>query len=193
MSRLRHTVGAVMATALLAVTGLQGVAQQTEAPDVNLRAQMASITLDRAMLPGGFVLVGETFLSAEQVAQGDVSAEDLTGAGFVSQYVSVYRNAESGVEISSYVSAWTDGAAAEAGFAIIEDEARLHPEGSFEDSEAGVGEAPARPPPAPGPMPPMRRLPSIQSTRPSGLDASWWARRSTRVMDQPRMPPTSPA
>lgn len=142
MSRFRQTFGAVVATALLATTAMHGVAQETTAPDVALRGQMASITLDRSMLPGGYVFVGETFLTAEQVAQGDVSADDLTGAGFISQYVSVYRNPESGFQISSYVSAWTDAAAAEAGVAIIEDEGRLHPDGTFEDGDAGVGETP---------------------------------------------------
>jgi hypothetical protein len=142
MSRFRQALGAVLATALLTVTSVNGLAQDAGGQDVALRGQMASITLDRTMLPGGYTIVGETFFSADQVASGDVTADELTGAGFASQYVSVYRNLDNGNEIRSYVSAWTDGAAAEAGFEILEDEGRTQPDGTFEDGDAGVGEAP---------------------------------------------------
>ena len=142
MSRLRQTLGALLAGTLIAATGSQVLAQDTASPDVALRAQMASITLDGSALPGGYVFVGETFLTAEQVASGDVTSDDLTGAGFVSQYVSTYRNPDNGFEITSYVSAWTDAAAAEAGFEIIEDEARIHPDAELTDGEATVGESP---------------------------------------------------
>jgi hypothetical protein len=103
---------------------------------------MASITLDSASLPGGYVFTGEAFLTAEQIAGGDISAEELTGAGLASYYVSAYRSPDTGHEISSYVSAWSDAAAAEAGFAIVEDEGRSNPDGAFEDVEATVGESP---------------------------------------------------
>jgi hypothetical protein len=142
MSRLRHTLGALLAGTLIAAAGSQVSAQDTVSPDVALRAQMAAITLDGSALPGGYIFVGETFLTAEQSISGDLTADDLTGAGFVSQYVSTYRNPDNGFEISSYVSAWSDGAAAEAGFALIEDEAQTHPDGELTDGDAPVGESP---------------------------------------------------
>ena len=86
---------------------------------------------------------GETFLTAERVATGDLAADDLTSAGFTrSQYLSIYTNPDSGYRISSYVSIWSDADAAKAGFEIIEDESATHPDGTIEDAEAGVGEAP---------------------------------------------------
>lgn len=142
MSRLRQFTGAVLAAGLLASGMLAGSAQDTVEADVQTRAEMAAITLQRVSLPTGYVFSGETFLSAEQVASGDVSAQELTDAGFVSQYLSVYTDPDSGNQISSYISAWTDADAATAGFAILEDEARTHPDGSFTDAEAGVGETP---------------------------------------------------
>lgn len=142
MSRFRHTVGAVLVCTTLVIAGHGAVAQESGTPDAALRAQMASITLDSATLPGGYVFTGETFLGADAVVSGDLTAEELSGAGFVSQYVSAYRNPDSGFVIRSYVSAWNDDAAAEAGFALIEDEGRTLPEGTFEDADAPVGEAP---------------------------------------------------
>ncbi len=142
MSRLRHTIGAILVSTTLAVAGHGAVAQESGAPDAALRAQMASITLDSATLPGGYVFTGETFLGADAVTGGDLTAEELTSAGFISQYVSAYRNPDSGIVIRSYVSAWTDATAAEAGFGLIEDEARALPEGTFEDTDSPVGEAP---------------------------------------------------
>jgi hypothetical protein len=143
MSRFRYTLGALLAGTVIAASSVASLAQDTSTPDVALRAQMASITLDSTALPGGYVFVGETFLSADQTAAGDVTPEDLTGAGFVSQYVSQYRNPDSGFVINSYVSAWTDAAAAESGFDIIEDESRTQPDGSFEEGEASIGESPS--------------------------------------------------
>ncbi len=142
MSRLRHTIGAILVSTTLVVAGQGAMAQESGSPDIALRAQMASITLDSATLPGGYVFTGESFLAADAVASADLPAEELTGAGFVSQYVSAYRNPDNGFVIRSYVSAWTDASAAEAGFGIIEDEARTLPEGTFEDTGAPVGEAP---------------------------------------------------
>ncbi len=142
MSRFRQSLVATMAGLLIASSAAHGTAQETDSLDVALRAQMASITLDSASLPGGYVFTGEAFLTAEQIAGGDISAEELTGAGLASYYVSAYRSPDTGHEISSYVSAWSDAAAAEAGFAIVEDEGRSNPDGAFEDVEAAVGESP---------------------------------------------------
>lgn len=142
MSRLRHTIGALLVSTTLAVTGHGATAQEPGPPDVTLRAQMAAITLDSATLPGGYVLTGESFLGADQVASDGLTAEELSQTGFVSQYVSAYRNPDNGFVIRSYVSAWTDAGAAEAGFVLIEDEGRTASDGTFEDGAAPVGESP---------------------------------------------------
>lgn len=142
MSRLRRTIGALLVSTTLVVAGHGALAQDSGSPDIALRSQMASITLDSATLPGGYIFTGETFLGADQVASSGLSAEELTQGGFVAQYVSAYRNPDNGFVIRSYVSAWTDAGAAESGFGLIEDEARVNPDGTFEDSAAPVGEAP---------------------------------------------------
>lgn len=110
--------------------------------DVALRAAMASITLDESALPDGYAFEGETFLTAEQSASGTVDAAALTDAGFVSQYVSLYTDSEETGRIRTYVTAWTDAAAAEAGFATIEDETRTSTGGELTDAETAIGEEP---------------------------------------------------
>jgi hypothetical protein len=141
MSRFRRTLGALVLGSLLVNGGIAVHAQDTAA-DANLRAQMAAITLDESALPDGFAFVGETFLTADQVASGDLDAAALTDAGFVSQYLSVYRNGTEGVQIRTYASAWTDAAAAEAGFGVIEDEGRTNPGADLSDGDASIGEEP---------------------------------------------------
>lgn len=143
MSRFRQLLVAVVAGLFIATSGAHVAAQETDSPDVALRAQMASITLDGASLPGGYVFTGEAFLTAEQIASGDIAADELTEAGLVSYYISAYRSPDSGHEISTYVSAWSDADAAEAGFEIVEDEGRANPDGTFEDAEAIIGESPS--------------------------------------------------
>ncbi len=143
MSRFRQLLVAVAAGLFIATSGAHIAAQETDFPDVGLRAQMASITLDGASLPGGYVFTGEAFLTAEQIASAEIGADELTDAGLVSYYVSTYRSPDSGYEISTYVSAWSDADAAEAGFEIVEDEGRSNPDGTFEDAEAIVGESPS--------------------------------------------------
>jgi len=143
MSRFRQLLVAVAAGLFIATSGAHIEAQETDSPDVGLRAQMASITLDGASLPGGYVFTGEAFLTAEQIASAEIGADELTDAGLVSYYVSTYRSPDSGYEISTYVSAWSDADAAEAGFEIVEDEGRSNPDGTFEDAEAIVGESPS--------------------------------------------------
>ncbi len=141
MSRFHRTLGALTLGSLL-VSGSSAVLAQDATADVNLRAQMAAITLDERALPDGFAFEGETFLTAEQVASGDLDAAALTDAGFVSQYLSVYRNDTEDVQIRTYASAWTDAAAAEAGFEVIEDESQANPDAELTDGEASVGEEP---------------------------------------------------
>lgn len=138
----------LLATALIAL-GVFGVSIPASAqspapagPDASTRAQLAAIVPVAADLPVGYAFTGETFLSAEQIAAGEIDAAAITDAGFVAQYVSVYQHADSSSQIRAYVSAWNDAAAAEAGFALIEDEARLRPDATLTDSEASVGEEP---------------------------------------------------
>lgn len=141
-------MGALVAGAIL--LGSPAAAQQATPPaslagtsvDVALRAAMASITLDESALPGGYAFDGETFLTAEQSAAGSVDAAALTDVGFVSQYVSVYTDEEETGRIRTYVTAWSDAAAAKAGFAVIEDETRTIADGELTDAETSVGEEP---------------------------------------------------
>lgn len=142
MSRFRQLTGTLLAAGLLMTSTVTGFAQDAPAGEVSMRAQMASIALERASLPSGYIFSGETFLTAEQVVSGTLTADELTDAGFISQYLSIYIDPDSGDLISSYVSSWTDADAATAGFALLEDESLTHPDGVFEDSDAGVGEAP---------------------------------------------------
>jgi len=117
-------------------------ALQADGADVSLRAQMASITLDESALPDGYAFDGETFLTPEQSASGTVDAAALTGAGFLSQYISVYSDSAATGRIRTYVTAWNDAAAAEAGFAVIEDETKTLPDAELTDAGASVGEEP---------------------------------------------------
>lgn len=141
MPRFQRTLGALMLGSLL-VSGGTSASAQDAAADVTLRAQMAAMTLDESALPDGYAFEGETFLRPEQVASGDLEASALTDAGFVSQYLSVYRNDAEETRIRTYASAWTDAAAAEAGFGVIEDEARTNPDAELTDGDAAVGEEP---------------------------------------------------
>ncbi len=141
MPRFHRTLGALVLGALLVNGGVSAWAQDA-ATDVTLRAQMAAMTLDDSALPDGYAFEGETFLTADQVASGDLEASALTDAGFVSQYLSVYLNDAEETRIRTYASAWTDAAAAEAGFGVIEDEARTNPDAELTDGEAAVGEEP---------------------------------------------------
>lgn len=138
------TLGAILlgstSGAAQPATGLASL--QANGVDVTLRAQMAAITLDESALPDGYTFDGETFLTADQSASGDIDAAALTGAGFVGQYVSVYSDGAATGRIRTYVTAWNDAAAAEAGFAVIEDEGRTFPGAELADAEASVGEAP---------------------------------------------------
>lgn len=141
MNRMRQ-VFVVVAALLISGSPLVMSAAQT-GPDATVRAELAAIVPAADDLPVGFTFVGETFLDAEDVAAGDIDAAAITDAGFISQYVSVYQHADSDAQIRSYVSAWNDAAAAEAGFTLLEDEARLLPDASLEDGDAALGDGPS--------------------------------------------------
>jgi len=124
---------------------MQAAAQSTpdtEASGVSVRAGLAAIVPDADDLPVGYTFVGESFLTAGQLGASGVDAAALTNAGFVTMYVSVYKHADSGTLIRSYASAWTDEAAAEAGFGLLEDEASLLPEASLTDASTDIGQEP---------------------------------------------------
>ncbi len=142
MSRIRQVLGALIAGTMILSLAFTTSAQETGVLDPALRAQMAAITLDRAALPEDYRFVGETFLNAGQAAEGGIDAEALTAAGFQALYASVYQNQDSGYAITSYVSAWTDDAAATAGFDLTEDESVASVDGTFTDAETTIGEEP---------------------------------------------------
>ena len=144
MPNLRRFAGPVLAGSLLLASSLTTFGQDgsPESVEATPKAQMAAIALDSLSLPGGYTLVGETFLDADGAVTGDLTADDLNGAGFAGQYVSTYSNPDTGAEITSYISDWGSVEGAQAGFELIEDETRTHPDGESEDAEAGVGEAP---------------------------------------------------
>jgi hypothetical protein len=150
MNRLRRTLaGLAMGTAVaalgmpaLATPSLSMASSLQATPDVSLRAELAASTLAANDLPNGFTFVGETFLTADQVAGDTLDATALDEAGFQTQYISVYENPDEKLRVRSYVSAWTDDAAAEAGFAIVEDEATVSPDAALTDAAASVGDEP---------------------------------------------------
>lgn len=146
MTRMRRSLAALVLGSMMLGSGLSVLAQSTlestAALDSTTRARLAAIVPGAEDLPVGYQFVGETFLSSDQIAAGTLDAAALTDAGFTTQYVSVYENPESGSRIRSYVSAWDDAFAAEAGFALLEDEGAVAPDGTFEDSEAAVGDEP---------------------------------------------------
>jgi len=134
-------LGAVLAGSMSLATALHSFAQD-QTLNATQRAQLAAITLDQESLPSGYTLSGEAFLTADQVASGDVSGSSLTDAGFLGQYVSIYSNGAENGRIRIYSSLWSDDAAAENGFGLLEDETTSAPDASLSDSATDIGEEP---------------------------------------------------
>lgn len=129
--------------AMILGSGFSASAQSTPAAtELDPRHQLAAVTPGSEDLPTGYTFVGETFLNVDQVAEAGFDGAALTSTGFVSQYVSVYENAETDQRIRAYASLWNDAGAAESGFAILEDETVTNPDDALEDSGAEVGEEP---------------------------------------------------
>lgn len=105
---------------------------------------LAAMTLDSSVLPKGYDFQGESTQTAEQVVAGakGIDAKTLTAAGFQTMYASVYQSQDGKRRIRSYVSAWSSDDAATKGFAIVEDEAKMMPGGTFKDAAADVGDDP---------------------------------------------------
>jgi hypothetical protein len=127
--------------ASLTMLPLPQASAQTTGLDTQTRAQLAAIPLTSGELPQGYRLVTEGFTPDGQAAFTNIDQASL--AGYVGLYSSVYENPEAPGGIMSYVSVWTDAAAAEAGFAIVEDETVTSPGVALIDAEldAGTGSA----------------------------------------------------
>lgn len=145
MNRFLMRLAATAISALMLAGTQPATAQSTPETgngiDAKTRATLAAIVPDGDDLPVGYSFIGETFLAAGAVAPGEVDAAALTEAGFVTMYISIYQNPDSNTRIRSYVSAWTDEAAAEAGFNLLEDESNA-PEGKLTDASVDVGQEP---------------------------------------------------
>lgn len=123
-------------------------AAQIELTDLDplTRAQFAAVPLTADELPDGYVLLGETFLSADQYAPGGdsgITGQTLVDSGFQAMYTSVYGHESGDGRITSYASLWNSGEDAVAGFELLEDESVTAPEGEFTDSLLDVDEGPA--------------------------------------------------
>jgi hypothetical protein len=116
---------------------------QSDALDQAARAQLAAIPLTTSDLPEGYRLFGEAFLTAESASIPGVDATALTGAGFQGMYVSSYELQGGGGSIESYVSIWSDPAAAAAGFELLEDDPTTDPDATLTDEELDAGDGPA--------------------------------------------------
>jgi hypothetical protein len=144
MSRLLNKL-TMMSVVAMMLTGTVPVAAQStpqgqNAIDPAVRAELAATVLTADDLPVGYAFVGESFLTAGQLASAGASdAAALTDAGFLTAYVTVYKHADSGMSIRSYVSAWTDDAAAEAGFTLLEDESAAE---GMTDEAIEIGQEP---------------------------------------------------
>jgi hypothetical protein len=130
--------------ASLALAWAAPVAAQEPALDQQQRASLAAIPLITGDLPDGYLISAEGFLSAAGAASSlNLDPAALTDAGFQGMYLSIYQRADTGDTITSTVSAWTDAAAAEQGFALLEDESVTAPGADVTDSAlaAGTGSA----------------------------------------------------
>ena len=127
----------------LMVASLPHASAQSTEPDAQTRAQLAAIPLTTSDLPDGYILVGESFVSAEEGVIAGVGEQALEDAGFQGMYISVYGTPGEPGNITSYASVWSDGDAAERGFALLEDEAAINPDAGLTDEEieAGTGTA----------------------------------------------------
>ena len=103
MHRFRTIVSAV-ATGAMLLGFAAPMNAQTPTADPDPKVQLAAVTPGSEDLPTGYVFVGETFLSADQVSGPGIDAAALTDGGFVAQYVSVYENESTDQRIRAYAS-----------------------------------------------------------------------------------------
>ncbi len=107
------------------------------------------MVLDSSNMPEGFTLFYEVYIPGDRVSAdltgGQITPEEVAGSGLQWYYESVYLSGDGNTRLRSYVEQYADADGATRGFALLEDETRLAPEGSvFTDSPgAGVGEEPS--------------------------------------------------
>ena len=128
----------VMIASLLLASLVPASAQDADL-DQQQRAALAAIPLITSDLPDGFRFVGEGYLTAGQAGGVGVDPAALTDAGFAGMYLSTYHNNATGAHIFSYASVWTDEAAAESGFALLEDETVTNPGADMTDTDLDAG------------------------------------------------------
>ncbi len=121
----------------------ESVASPVAGGDVSL----AAMVLDSSSLPEGWFLIGEGYTSAEDLANslaGQIDPAALLATGLELYYDSYYVNAE-GNTVRTYIISFETPEGAADGFAILEDEETLVPNGSFEDLPGleGVGSEPS--------------------------------------------------
>lgn len=118
-----------------------------EAPDGPL--DLAAMTLDSAELPEDYQLLSEAYIDLGLLEANYVDVlepGELEDLGIVGYYETTYTSVDGDNRIRSYVIEYTDIAAAEDGFDVLEDEDRLvKGDADLEDAPglAGVGEEPA--------------------------------------------------
>jgi hypothetical protein len=137
----RLTLVAMLAS-LTVLAQLQAGAQTNEL-DTESRARLAAIPLIASEMPAGYTFAGEGFLPVERTGVQNVDPQQLVELGFQGLYRSDYRPQGAGGGISSYAWQWSDAAAAEEAFAIVEDETVTQPDAGATDAplEAGTGSA----------------------------------------------------
>jgi hypothetical protein len=140
MRRFRG-LGLIIACLTLGAFVAPLVSAQSAAANV---VDLAAMTLDSSVLPNGYDFQRESTLTAEQVVAGakGIDAKALTSAGFQTMYASVYQSEDGKRRIRSYVSAWTSEDAATKGFALLEDETKTMPGGTFKDAAGTTGQEP---------------------------------------------------
>jgi len=136
---IRRLAGALSLASLLTFASLSSARARQEPPDLTAGARalnLAAMTLDSTAIPGGYQLLSERYISAQQLITeiGDsISLEALSGTGFTGAYESRYIDQNGEVQIRSYVYAFGDEQGAQAGFTLLEDEALLAAAASLSD------------------------------------------------------------
>src|SRR5215207_9789535 len=118
---------------------VQGDAATPATTDVD-RIDLAAIVVDAADLPDGVRLMSEQYVSVDEYIEaasgGDPGiTRGLEDSGFVGYYTSTYSLPGSQLTVRSYAEEYEDEQGAAAGFAILEDETGIYPDGAAEDRD----------------------------------------------------------
>lgn len=108
---------------------------------------LAAMTLDSSSFPEGWFLIQEAYTGADELIdslRGQVDADALIEAGLVNYYDSYYINMD-GNTIRTYIIEFETAEGAAGGFALLEDEETVVPNGAFEDlpAPADLGDGPS--------------------------------------------------